>query len=267
MSEKFLEIKDLHVDVEGKIILKGVNLEIKQGEVHSIMGPNGSGKSTLANVIMGHPKYNVTKGIINFKGKNILEMSPEERAVMGLFLSFQYPLEIPGLSFRTFLKSAINAKNEKKLSPKEFSDLLKDKMNLLKMDLAYIRRDLNVGFSGGEKKRAEMLQMLMLNPKMSILDETDSGLDIDSLKVVCDAVNSMRGNEFSALVITHYKRILTHLKPDFVHVMYDGKIIASGDHTFADQLEEKGYSWLVKEEEKKAVLNTKDENTAHAVKE
>ena len=251
MSEKFLEIKDLHVSIEEKEILKGVNLEIKNGEIHSIMGPNGSGKSTLANIIMGHPKFVVTKGSITFKGKNILEMSPEERSVMGLFLSFQYPLEIPGLSFRTFLKSAINARSEKKLSPKQFSDLLKEKLEILKMNPEYIRRDLNVGFSGGEKKRAEMLQMLMLNPNMSVLDETDSGLDIDSLKVVCDAVNSLRGEEYGALVITHYKRILTHLKPDFVHVMYDGKIIASGDHSFADELEEKGYSWLVKEEEKK----------------
>lgn len=256
MSEKFLEIKNLHVSIEKKEILKGVNLEIKSGEIHSIMGPNGSGKSTLANIIMGHPKFVITKGSIEFLGKNIIEMSPEERAVIGLFLSFQYPLEIPGLGFKTFLKSAINAKNQKKLSPKEFSDLLKEKLQILKMDPAYIRRDINVGFSGGEKKRAEMLQMLMLNPKMSILDETDSGLDIDSLKVVCDAVNSLRGKEYGALVITHYKRILTHLKPDFVHVMYDGKIIASGDHSFADTLEEKGYSWLVKEEEKKEKITT-----------
>lgn len=251
MSEKFLEIKNLHVSIEEKEILKGVNLEIKSGEIHSIMGPNGSGKSTLANIIMGHPKFIVTKGSITFRGKNILEMSPEERSVMGLFLSFQYPLEIPGLSFRTFLKSAINNRNEKKISPREFSNILKEKLEILKMKPEYIRRDLNVGFSGGEKKRAEMLQMLMLNPKMSILDETDSGLDIDSLKVVCDAVNSLRGKDYGALVITHYKRILTHLKPDFVHVMYDGKIIASGDHSFADELEEKGYSWLVKEEEEK----------------
>lgn len=253
MSEEYLNIKDLHVSVEGKEILKGVNLKIEQGEVHSIMGPNGSGKSTLANVIMGHPKYTVDKGSITFKGQDILEVSPEERAVLGLFLSFQYPLEIPGLGFKTFLKSAIGHKNEEKLSPLKFNKMLKEKMEILQMDPAYIRRDLNVGFSGGEKKRAEMLQMLMLDPKMSILDETDSGLDIDSLRVVCDAVNNMREKgDFSALVITHYKRILTHLKPDFIHVMYDGKIIASGDHTFADELEEKGYNWLVEKEEAKA---------------
>jgi Fe-S cluster assembly ATP-binding protein len=254
MSEKYLEIKDLHVNVEGKEILKGVNLEIKKGEVHSIMGPNGSGKSTLANVIMGHPKYEVTKGSVISLGENVLEMSPEERAVLGLFLSFQYPLEIPGLGFRTFLKSALTHKNEEKMSPREFTKMLKEKLEILKMDPSYIRRDLNVGFSGGEKKRAEMLQMLMLEPKMSILDETDSGLDIDSLKVVCDAVNELRKKgDFSALVITHYKRILTHLKPDYIHVMYNGKIIASGDHTFADELEEKGYKWLVEKEEAEAV--------------
>lgn len=249
MVTKLLEIKNLHVSVEGKSILKGLDLTINKGEVHSIMGPNGSGKSTLANVILGHPKYEVTKGTISFEGKNFLSLSPEERAKAGAFLSFQHPLEIPGLSFRTFLRSAHTAKNPKaKISLVQFNLLLEEKMKQLEMNPSYADRDLNTGFSGGEKKRAEMLQMLILNPKLAILDETDSGLDIDSLRIVCTAVNSLRGKEFSALVITHYKRILSHLKPDFVHVLLNGKIVASGDSSFADKLEEKGYTWLAEEE-------------------
>ncbi len=251
VSKKLLEIVNLHVSVEGKPILKGLNLTINKGEIHSVMGPNGSGKSTLANVIMGHPKYEITKGKVLFGGKNILSLKPDERAKLGLFLSFQYPLEIPGLGFKTFLRSAYNSRfSDAKLSPIQFNPMINSKLSLLKMKPGYIDRDLNVGFSGGEKKRAEMLQMLTLNPKLAILDETDSGLDIDSLKIVCDAVNSLRGKDFSAVVITHYKRILSHLKPDFVHVLIDGKIVASGDHSFADKLEEKGYDWLKENENK-----------------
>ncbi len=237
-----LEIKNLHVEIEGKKILKGINLTISSPEVHAIMGPNGSGKSTLANVIMGHPRYEVTKGEILFNDKSILDLEPDERAKLGLFLSFQYPMEVEGLPFNTFLQEAnksLHPKTEQTLM--EFKKLIKEKSKELGLKEDLPQRDLNVGFSGGEKKRAEILQMLTLKSKMAILDETDSGLDIDSLKFVSDAVNSVRGGEFGALVITHYVRILNHLKPDFVHVLVDGKIVASGDKKLADELDEKGY--------------------------
>ncbi len=237
-----LEIIDLHASVEGKEILKGINLRIEKGEIHAIMGPNGSGKSTLSNIIMGHPKYEVTQGKIFFNDKNVLGMTPDERGRTGLFLSFQYPFEIQGLGFTRFLLAAFKARfPEKEINPLDLQKLLKEKAELLHFKSEMIRRELNVGFSGGEKKRAEILQMLVLQPSMALLDETDSGLDIDSLKLVSDAVNSMRSKEFSALIVTHYKRILNYLKPDFVHVLCNGKIIASGDKTLADKLEEKGY--------------------------
>ncbi|HZX19764.1 MAG TPA: Fe-S cluster assembly ATPase SufC [archaeon] len=243
-----LEIKNLYAKTEGKEILKGVNLAVKQGEIHAIMGPNGSGKSTLSSVIMGSPKYEITNGEIKFDGKKISELEADERAKLGLFLSFQYPFEIQGLTFSKFLHAAYkNHYPLKPLSIVQFRMLLKEQGKELGMTDDFIDRELNVGFSGGEKKRAEILQMKVLKPKIAILDETDSGLDIDSLKLVSEAVNRMRSKEFGAIVITHYKRILNYLKPDFVHIMNDGKIIKSGGAELADQLEEKGYSEIVKE--------------------
>ncbi len=242
-----LEIKNLHAGIESKEILKGVNLKAKTGEVHAIMGPNGSGKSTLSNVIMGHPKYNVISGEIKFGGKNLLEMPADERAKMGLFLSFQYPFEIQGLGFSKFLHAAYKAHYPlDTTSVVKFRQKIKDAAKELKMDEDFIDRELNVGFSGGEKKRAEILQMMILKPKMAILDETDSGLDIDSLRLVSEAVERMRSKEFGAVVITHYKRILGYLKPDFVHIMHDGRIIKSGGMEIAEELEEKGYTGLIK---------------------
>jgi len=246
-ENNILEIKDLHVSVEGKEILNGINLLIKKGEVHAIMGPNGSGKSTLANAIMGHPKFEVTRGSVLFEGKNLEKLSADKRAKLGLFLSFQHPLEIPGLKFKTFLRSAFNSVSKEKLSFMDFNKLLEEKMKVLALDGSLINRSLNEGFSGGEKKKAEILQMLILNPKLALLDETDSGLDIDSLKLICESINSLKKEEFSGLIITHYKRILTYLKPDFVHVLSEGKIVKSRGHEFADEIEEKGFSWLAKE--------------------
>jgi Fe-S cluster assembly ATP-binding protein len=244
-----LEIKNLHVSVEDKEILKGVNLIIKPGEVHAIMGPNGSGKSTLSNAVMGNPKYKITKGEILFNERNVLEMSPDERAKQGLFMSFQYPFEIAGLPFSTFMLAAYRAQHsDKKVSALDLRNLLKEKIQILGLDESFIKRELNVGFSGGEKKRAEILQLMVLNPKMAILDETDSGLDIDSLKLVSKAINTLRAPDFSSLVITHYKRILNYVKPDFVHVFVNGKIVMSGDSKLADELEEKGYSWISESE-------------------
>lgn len=253
-----LEIKDLHVSVESKEILKGLTLTVKTGEVHSIMGPNGSGKSTLALALMGHPKYEVTGGTVLFKGRNILDMEPDERARLGLFLAFQYPLEIQGIPLGRFLwaakkahlgqSEATNGKPDKKADAKALSQFRKDlqeKMKLLKMDDSFGQRYLNVGFSGGEKKRAEIVQMHILKPEMAIMDETDSGLDIDSVKIVAEAVNQLRGPDFGALVITHYQRILNFLKPDFVHVIVDGKIVRSGDESLVHELEAKGYDWIV----------------------
>ncbi|MBI4210420.1 MAG: Fe-S cluster assembly ATPase SufC [Candidatus Diapherotrites archaeon] len=243
-----LEIKGLHAGIEGKEILKGVNLSAKQGEVHAIMGPNGSGKSTLSSVIMGHPKYAVTKGDVLFNGKSVLGMPADERAKMGLFMSFQYPFEISGLTFGRFLYATYKARNPlNTMSIIQFRQKVKEAAKSLKMGEDFIERELNVGFSGGEKKRAEILQMLLLKPKIAIMDETDSGLDIDSLKLVSETVSGMRSKDFGALVITHYKRILTHLKPDFVHIMHDGRIIKSGGHQIAEELEEKGYTEIIKE--------------------
>ncbi|MCX8103068.1 MAG: Fe-S cluster assembly ATPase SufC [Candidatus Bipolaricaulota bacterium] len=256
-----LEIKDLHVSVEGKEILKGVTLTVKTGEVHSIMGPNGSGKSTLALALMGHPKYEVTGGEVLFKGQNILELEPDERARLGLFLAFQYPLEIQGVPLGRFLwaakkallgqSEATNGKPDKKADAKalgEFRKELKAKLGLLKLDESFGQRYLNVGFSGGEKKRAEIVQMHILKPQIAIMDETDSGLDIDSVKIVAEAINQLRGPEFGALVITHYQRILNFLRPDYVHVMADGRIVRSGDYRLAQELEAKGYDWILKEQ-------------------
>jgi Fe-S cluster assembly ATP-binding protein len=248
MSE--LAIIDLHVNVNHKPILKGVNLVVKQGEVHALMGPNGTGKSTLAYTLMGHPNYEVTQGEIWFKGKNILELSPDQRSHIGLFLAFQYPVAIPGVSVANFLRAAINAHrkvenpDDKGIPIPEFRKQLKQMMEVLKMDPSFASRYLNDGFSGGEKKRVEILQMAMLKPEIAIMDETDSGLDIDALRIVSEGVNTLRGPDMGALVITHYQRILNYIKPDFVHIMMEGQIVESGEADLALQLEEHGYDWL-----------------------
>jgi len=248
MSE--LVIRNLHVSIEGKEILKGVDLTVTQGEVHALMGPNGTGKSTLAYTLMGHPSYQVTEGEALFKGKNILELPPDERARLGVFLAFQYPVSIPGVTVANFLRTAINARRraanpeDKGISIPEFRRLLKTKMELLKMDQSFAGRYLNEGFSGGEKKRAEVLQMAALQPEIAILDETDSGLDIDALRIVSEGVNALRGPEMGVLVITHYQRILNYIKPDFVHIMMNGRIVESGGPELALHLEEQGYDWL-----------------------
>ncbi len=243
-----LSIKNLHASVEGKEILKGIDLEIKAGEVHAIMGPNGSGKSTLANVLAGNEGYEVTGGEIFFEGKQLLELDPEDRAREGVFLAFQYPVEIPGVSNATFLKTAINEirkyHNQPELTPKEFLELMKEKSRILGMEDALINRSVNVGFSGGEKKRNEIMQMLMLNPKLALLDETDSGLDIDALKIVSNGVNLFKSRDKAVLVVTHYQRLLNYIQPDFVHVLYNGKIIKSGGKELALELEDKGYDWI-----------------------
>ncbi len=248
MSE--LVIKDLHVNVEGNEILKGLSLTVRQGEIHALMGPNGTGKSTLAYTLMGHPNYEVTGGEVLFKGQNILDLEPDERAHLGLFLAFQYPVAIPGVTVANFLRTAINAHRkaadpeDKGISIPEFRKLLKAHMDLLKMDHSVAGRYLNDGFSGGEKKRAEILQMVTLQPEIAILDETDSGLDIDALRIVSEGVNAMRGAEFGALVITHYQRILNYIQPDYVHVMLDGRVVESGGPELAHRLEAEGYDWL-----------------------
>jgi len=245
-----LEIKNLHVSIDGKEILKGVSLTIKQGEVHAIMGPNGTGKSTLAYTLMGHPSYEATEGEVKFKGENVLELQPDERSRLGLFLAFQYPVAIPGVTVANFLRTALNARrralkpDDKGMPVPEFRKMLKEKMDMLKMDQAFAGRYLNEGFSGGEKKRAEILQMATLRPEIAILDETDSGLDIDALRVVADGVNALTGPEMGALVITHYQRLLNYIKPDFVHVMIDGRIVESGGPELALSLEEHGYDWI-----------------------
>lgn len=253
-----LMIRNLHVAVEGKEILKGLNLDMNRGEVHAIMGPNGSGKSTLANTLMGHPAYQVTAGEVWFKGQNILELQPDERARLGLFLAFQYPSTIPGVSLANFLRTALNARTQQPgkpgegngdgesrgLSMREFRELLKEKMAMLKMDPSFARRYLNDGFSGGEKKRAEVLQMAMLQPEIAILDETDSGLDIDALRIVSEGVNQLMGPGLGVLVITHYQRILSYIKPDHVHILADGRIVLSGGPELALELEERGYDWI-----------------------
>ena len=245
-----LEIKDLRVSVEGKEILKGLNLTINQGEVHAIMGPNGTGKSTLAYTLMGHPNYEVTGGEIWFKGKNLLELEPDERSREGVFLAFQYPVAIPGVTVANFLRTAINARRraanpeDKGISIPDFRTMLKEKMALLKMDPAFAGRYLNEGFSGGEKKRAEVLQMAALKPEIAILDETDSGLDIDALRIVSEGVNALHGPEMGVLVITHYQRLLNYIKPQFVHIMMNGVIVESGGPELALHLEEHGYDWV-----------------------
>jgi len=251
-NETILEIKDLTAGVEEKQILKGVNLTIGPGEVHAIMGPNGSGKSTLAAVLAGRDGYDVPSGQVLYQGKDLLDMDPEERAREGLFLAFQYPVEIPGVNSTYFLKSALNeirkAKGQSELDAMEFLTLVRDKMKLLELSEDLLRRSVNEGFSGGEKKRNEIFQMAVLEPKLAILDETDSGLDIDALKIVSNGVNKLRRSDNAQLVITHYQRLLDYIVPDFVHVLFDGRIVRTGDKQLAIELEEKGYDWIIKEE-------------------
>jgi len=248
MSE--LVIKNLHVNIDGKEILKGLDLTIKQGEIHAIMGPNGTGKSTLAYTLMGHPSYIVTEGEVIFKGQNLLELEPDERSRAGIFLAFQYPVAIPGVTVANFLRTAINARRraknpeDKGMPIPEFRKMLKEHMDTLKMDHAFAGRYLNEGFSGGEKKRAEILQMAALKPEIAILDETDSGLDIDALRIVAEGVNALSGSELGVLVITHYQRLLNYIKPDYVHIMLDGRIVESGGPDLALHLEEQGYDWV-----------------------
>lgn len=239
-----LEIEDLHVSVDDRPVLKGVNLVIRGGEVHSLMGPNGSGKTTLSYTLMGHPKYRVDKGAIRLDGKDLVPLTPDQRARAGLFLAFQHPVEIPGVTVANFLRQAVNAIRGENVGVIDFHKELREKMGLLEMDEAFAKRYLNEGFSGGEKKRMETLQMLMLKPRFAIMDETDSGLDVDALKVVCRGINAMRGPSFGALIITHYNRMLHYVEPDFVHVMLDGRIIRSGDRGLAVELEERGYQWV-----------------------
>ena len=242
-----LKIEDLQVEIDGQEIVKGLDLEVDKGEIHAIMGPNGSGKSTLANVLMGHPRYEVTGGSITFQGEDVFELEPDERAKLGMFLAFQYPSEVPGVSVANFLRTAVNSVREEELSPMDMYRLLQEKMSIMQMDPKFAERYLNEGFSGGEKKRNEILQMLMLDPKLAIMDETDSGLDIDALQVVAKGVNEMKGPEFSAVIITHYQRILRYIEPDRVHVMLDGRLVTSGGKELADDLEEKGYDWVRQE--------------------
>jgi Fe-S cluster assembly ATP-binding protein len=242
-----LKIEDLHVEIDGQEIVKGLDLEVGKGEIHAIMGPNGSGKSTLANVLMGHPRYEVTGGSITFQDEDVFELEPDERAKLGMFLAFQYPSEVPGVSVANFLRTAVNSVREEELSPMEMYRLLQEKMGIMQMNPKFAERYLNEGFSGGEKKRNEILQMLMLDPKLAIMDETDSGLDIDALQVVAKGVNELRGPEFSAVIITHYQRILRYIEPDHVHVMLDGRLVTSGGMELAEELEEKGYDWVRQE--------------------
>ena len=245
-----LEIKDLHVSIDGKEILKGVNLTTKQGEIHAIMGPNGTGKSTLAYTLMGHPSYKVTQGQVLFKDQNVLELEPDERSRLGIFLAFQYPVAISGVTLANFLRTAVNArrravnKEDKGMPIPEFRKMLKEQMEILKMDQAFAGRYLNEGFSGGEKKRAEILQMATLKPEIAILDETDSGLDIDALRVVSDGVTALTGPNLGVIVITHYQRLLNYIKPHYVHVMMGGRIVESGGPDLALSLEEHGYDWI-----------------------
>jgi len=243
-----LEIKNLHASVEGNQILKGINITIEPGEIHAIMGLNGSGKSTLANIISGSDKYEITKGEIIYKNNNLFDLNTEERALQGIFMSFQYPAVIPGVNNTYFLKAALNAKRKYQgdieLDAMDFMDLIKEKLKLLEMDESYLRRSVNAGFSGGEKKRNEILQMITLEPELAILDETDSGLDIDALKIIAKGVNDYRTDKKAFLVITHYQRLLNYIQPDVIHVLIDGKIVKSGGKELAVTLEEKGYQWL-----------------------
>ena len=246
-----LKINNLHAQVNGKSILKGLNIHVKAGEVHAIMGPNGAGKSTLANIIAGKEDYEVTEGIIELNGEDISELAPEERAHAGVFLSFQYPVEIPGVSVTNFIKTAINetrkARGQEDMPAKDMLQKIREKSELLEIDRKFLSRSLNEGFSGGEKKRNEIFQMAMLEPKLAILDETDSGLDIDALRIVANGVNKLKSKDNAVLVITHYQRLLDYIVPDFVHVLYDGKIVKTGDASLALELEAKGYDWIKQE--------------------
>ena len=252
-----LEIKNLHAKVEGNEILKGISLKIDTGEVHAIMGPNGSGKSTLASVLAGREEYEVTEGEVLYNGKNLLDLSPEDRAREGVFLAFQYPVEIPGVSNTNLLKTAVNEvrkyRGEEELDAMEFLTLLKEKSKLVELDQKFLSRSVNEGFSGGEKKRNEIFQMAVLNPKLSILDETDSGLDIDALKIVANGVNKLKSKDNATIVVTHYQRLLNYIVPDFVHVLYQGRIVKSGGKELALELEAKGYDW-VKSDKAEAVV-------------
>ncbi|OGU45284.1 MAG: Fe-S cluster assembly ATPase SufC, partial [Ignavibacteria bacterium GWB2_36_8] len=251
-------IKNLHAKIEGKEILKGINLKINLGEVHAIMGPNGSGKSTLAQVLAGREEYEVTKGEVTYNGKNLLDLSPEDRAKEGLFLAFQYPVEIPGVSNTNLLKTALNEirkyRGQEEVDAMEFLSLIKEKTKLVELDPQLLSRSVNEGFSGGEKKRNEIFQMAVLEPRLAILDETDSGLDIDALKIVAKGVNALKSKENSVVVVTHYQRLLNYIIPDFVHVLYKGKIVKSGSKELALELEEKGYDWI--KEEKNELVTT-----------
>ena len=243
-----LEIKDLHASIEDKEILKGLNLTVDKGEVHAIMGPNGSGKSTLSKVLAGHPSYTVTSGEVLYNGENLLELEPDERAKAGIFLAFQYPVEVPGVSNSQFLRLAYNEKmkhtGEEELDPLEFNDYLKERAKIVEMDSSFFKRSVNEGFSGGEKKRNEILQMAVLNPTLAILDETDSGLDIDALRIVAEGVNKLRSADNAIILVTHYQRLLNYIIPDFVHVLADGRVVKEGGKELALELEEKGYDWV-----------------------
>ncbi|MFN2510086.1 MAG: Fe-S cluster assembly ATPase SufC [Pyrinomonadaceae bacterium] len=243
-----LEVRGLHASIDGKEILKGIDLTIKKGEIHAIMGPNGSGKSTLAKVLAGHPSYEVTKGQVLYEGKNLLEMAPDERAREGVFMAFQYPIEVPGVSNAQFLRLAYNEKRkhlgEEELDPLEFKDLLKERAKVVEMDASFMTRSVNEGFSGGEKKRNEILQMAVLEPKLAILDETDSGLDIDALRIVAGGVNQLHNSENAVVLVTHYQRLLNYIVPDYVHVLAGGRIAREGGKELALELEEKGYDWI-----------------------
>ena len=248
---KLLSIKNLHANVEGKEILRGLDLEVNEGEIHAIMGPNGAGKSTLASVLVGNPSFEVTEGAVDFQGKDLLDLDPEERACEGLFLSFQYPVEIPGVSMVNFMRTAVNETRKYKgldpISASDFLKLMKERRELVELDSTLASRSVNEGFSGGEKKRNEIFQMAMLDPKLAILDETDSGLDIDALRIVAAGVNKLRRKDNATIVITHYQRLLDYIKPDFVHVLYKGRIVKSAGPELALELEEKGYDWIIKE--------------------
>lgn len=246
-----LNIKNLHANIDGKEILRGLDLEVNEGEIHAIMGPNGAGKSTLASVLVGNPSFEVTDGTVEFEGKDLLELSPEERAGEGLFLSFQYPVEIPGVSMTNFMRAAMNEtrkyRGEEPIPATDFLKLIKEKRELVELDASLAGRSVNEGFSGGEKKRNEIFQMAMLDPKLAILDETDSGLDIDALRIVAAGVNKLRRPDNATIVITHYQRLLEYIKPDFVHVLYKGRIVKSAGAELALELEERGYDWIIKD--------------------